>query len=527
MSEWGGALVLAGVGHGKTLIGLLALRALQGRRAVLLVQNGLRTQVLEEARHFAEHVELPPVFDAREMVEVHDSAVGVFVAQYSDLSSQRHADLLDRIRPDVLVEDEAHNLKDPKSARTRRRTRYLRENPGTRVVDMSGTVTSKRPRDFAHLAEACLGSRSPVPSYRRAWYELCHWDELLQVRRPGEPAPPPEREGVLALLCQDGDEPLREAFRRRLVETPGVVSTTAQSCDASIVLERTAYTPSPKLASEIAHVRQTWTNGDEIIDSPARLAQVLRALSCGYRYRWEWPGGRRDEEWLAARGAWARRVCEELRRSGAGYDSPGFVEAAHERGERSCPEWDAWSAIRDRVKPEPVCELISASYVKDCAEEIQARRGAWLVFTAIPELGRHLATLLDAEYFGEGEADAERLTELARSPEAGKRTIVLSIQSHSTGRNLQAWSRVALAGSAGGKLWEQAIGRAHRQGQEADVVEVLALGAAHVDYHQGGRLDPEGRPTHAEDFERALEDARYVHETTGQAQCLLLATVAV
>jgi len=55
-------------------------------------------------------------FDIRRDIEV---------VSYTDFSSQKSADLLERKMPNLLVCDEAHALRDLKSARTKRHRRVL------------------------------------------------------------------------------------------------------------------------------------------------------------------------------------------------------------------------------------------------------------------------------------------------------------------------------------------------------------------------------------------------------------------
>ena len=89
----GGLLGAIGVGFGKTLISLLAHDAMEAKRTVLLVPPNLRKQLLEvDVPLYGRHFELPPIFDARTDDPDQD---GVHVLAYSQLSSAKHADILE------------------------------------------------------------------------------------------------------------------------------------------------------------------------------------------------------------------------------------------------------------------------------------------------------------------------------------------------------------------------------------------------------------------------------------------------
>jgi len=95
-------------------------------------------------------------------------------------------------------------------------------------------------------------------------------------------------------------------------------------------------------------------------------------------------------------------------------------------------------------------------------------------------------------------------------PPAKAETCVMSIKAHGTGRNLQAWARnILTAFPPNGTTVEQAVGRTHRPGQEADEVT--------VDFfipHSSVEAD----------IEKALADAEYIEQTQGNRMKLLAAT---
>src|SRR5690606_13398089 len=86
------------------------------------------------------------------------------------------------------------------------------------------------------------------------------------------------------------------------------------------------------------------------------------------------------------------------------------------------------------------------------------------------------------------------------------RSMIASIASNATGRNLQTWSDNLVAGYLGsGSQAEQLIGRTHRHGQTKPVRVWVYVAS-------GDTLDA---------FTQAKRDAAYISHTTGQAQKLL------
>ena len=74
---------------------------------------------------------------------------GCWIFPYSLLSTRDASELLEKIRPQLMVFDEAHMLKHRNSARTKRVWSYWKKHR-PQVVALSGTMTSKSLREFAH-----------------------------------------------------------------------------------------------------------------------------------------------------------------------------------------------------------------------------------------------------------------------------------------------------------------------------------------------------------------------------------------
>ena len=515
----GGLLGAIGVGEGKTAVDiLLAMVIPRVHSAVLLIPPDLRAQFLErDFPAWSAHFRVPNLAGGSRFVP---GLPVLHVVAYSELSGAKATDLLVRLSPDVIVADEAHNLKHRTAARTKRFLRYFAEHKSTRLIALSGTITTRSIKDYGHLADLALRERSPLP---RHFPTLEEWAGALDAESSTTIATPA---GALASLCAPG-ESVRQGFSRRLVETPGVVATREGTLGVSLVLgERKVGVPE-SVTKALAQVRITWQrpDGEELTDGTTKAA-VLRQIACGFFYRWTWPRGESPEvirRWLEVRKNWHREIREALKHAPAFRDSPlllaraahrwhhGFVEGethhpayTRHRLTWASETWLDWLAVRDTAEPQTEAVWIDRYLAHDAASWAKERPG--LVWYSHAALGEAIAAL-GVTHFGPGpEASSAILRE------RGDRSAVVSARAHGTGKNLQAWSRnLIVALSSDGAVNEQLIGRTHRSRQRADSVSVdLYL---HT---------PEMRDA----LDTAMARARYMQQTTGQPQRLLYSSKA-
>jgi len=392
------------------------------------------------------------------------------------------------------VLDEAHKLKRPQSARTKRFRRYTSEHPGCRVVALSGTMTSQTILDYAHFCELALGKGSPLPS---GYHELVDWGGALDVD-PLEPRAP----GALMGFCAPG-EGVREGYRRRLVETPGVIATEGEGFDGTIIVRQAPIRLPAKVEAVRERVTSTWEIGDQVITEATHFGRVMKQLSCGFYYEWRWPGDTPDQEWLEARRWWYRELRTFLQhRSKAGLDSRLLVERALKKGEvvgDIKDAWHAWSKVADRPEPETVAVWIDPFMVEAAKRWAKANKGGIIWYehrTAFEHAFR------DAGFpvYASGD-DADEATE---------DVIVCSIRAQGTGKNLQYryHRNLIISMTSSGDTLEQLIGRTHRPKQPED--EVIVDWFAHT-------------PEMIRAYAKAKARAVYMQETTGQRQKILLA----
>jgi len=500
-AQCSGGFFNVGVGQGKTLASFLIHDAIEASKTVLLVPAQLKTKTLNiDLPELKLHFKLPAIYEAHE----YKGQSGVFVIAYEELSDSKATDLLDKIKPDCIVADEAHKLRNSGAARTKRFLRFTRHNP-CKFVAMTGSAMSKSILDFAHLIELALGKNSPLPI---DYPSKAQWSDCIDKENTGI--------GALALMCED-HETAREGFQRRFRETPGVICTVESAAGMPIELRLFKVSPPADVIAALEALVREWAWDGEEYDQALEILRVERQLAQGFFYRAVWPGGIKDREWLEKRNAWKRAIRSRLSHTNrSGQDSPALLEALAESGQWCPPEWTDWLGVRDR--PEPGREAIEISrWLVDIVDNwICHSQEPGIIWVDSPVVGEWLQQTSRIPFFGEGQDDevnaiADKWLKAKQAGSTiGMPTIALSMRAHGTGKNLQAWSRnLILYPPASNDAWEQMIGRTHRPGQLDDQVTVDVVLAS--DSAESA-------------MESALQYAKSVEETTGQPQKLNLAT---
>lgn len=484
-----GLLGNIGVGHGKTLIACLAGTVLRKSRVVVLIPASLRLTFECELLSYMDHF----------------NVVTPTIVHLEELGLKSRANLLEDLNPEVLVIDEAHYLKNPKSARTRRVLRFVQKSRPV-VVAMSGTLTSRSLWDFAHLAEMALGERAPVPL---SWGNLTSWALCVDAKpRPGEYPMGSDWQRVRP-LCEAYGAPCdregaRTAFQSRLTSAPGVLSTEGGSFQGG--LEIHSIWPSSVPSSIRRHLKDLedkWELPDGTpLTTNLELSRARTQISQGWYYRTKWPDGP-DREWLKRRSEWSQacaRVVRTRGANGAHLDTPAQVIDALEHlpsGVRCA--YDRWTEVMDRWNLDTMRETVwlHTYLVQDVAQRT-SKGPPTLVWYDSHAMRDALSEFMPVVPEGE--------------PPSKVRTCAVSIWSHATGMNLQSFSHnLILAPFQSGTRWEQLLGRTHRPGQESDTVEVQV-------YTHVARFVELLRGAHAQ--------SEYIQQTTGQPQKLLQATWA-
>lgn len=494
LCQEGGAFLPLAVGFGKTLCSLLAPTVLQrvkktAYRPLLVVPAGLIEKTERDRRALAEHWQLAPF---------------IKIMSYEILGRVQAEKALEDFAPDFVFLDECHRAKRRRSAACARRIhRHLTAHPNVIVAAASGTVTTHSLHDYAHILHWCLPpSKTPIPVH---WSDLESWALALD-ERVSEPNHP----GELIRLCNDEEKQTwkenpwaaaRAAFRRRLVDTVGIVATKESSIGTSLVIRGVKAPPSNAIEEAFKILRTYETPGGEPIADGLQMARHAREIASGFWYRWD-PAPPRS--WLEPRRVWCKFVRDVLKHSKS-LDSElqvrNWAAQLHE-----CKELSDWLAVRDTFEPNTVPVWICDSVIDFTADWAKTHRG--VVWNEHRCFGERLEVEHEIPYYGRKGRDC-RGAFIDDHP-AGQ-SLVASVDSNKEGRNLQKWAEnLVLCMPSSGSISEQMLGRTHRHGQLADEVTVDVF---------------VGCVEHFGAFEQACRHARYIESTTGSAQKLNLATI--
>lgn len=472
----GGLLGFIQVGAGKTLIDILAPLAIKGcKKALLLLPSTLTDQLVRHYQAHAGHFRVPSmiVHTRPEWRAVVPGAPVLHVYPYSRLSRPEATVFIEGLQPDTILADECHKLRHAGTATTGRVLRYFKKHPTTRFAGWSGSITDASIKDYAHLAALALRYASPLP------IDPIIVTEWATAVDPSDfPAPP----GALLDFCRPGEH-VQSGFRRRLLDTAGVVSSTGVTVEAALdIRPRPIDAVPPEVEGALRKLRELWVrpDGEEMLDA-LEVNRCALQLAQGFFYWWDFPNGEPDElidEWREARKEWRSDVRSKLRDRLEHFDSEDLAKRAAMRAwgdvaihDKTLPLWkaDTWPRWRDvagLVKPVTRTHRLHPFLVEDAAAWADANRG--VVWYRERAFGLWLSELSGLPLHAGGPGAGERLLQ-----EKGDRSIVASIKSHGTGRDgMQYLFDRQLVGSppASGSEWEQLLGRLHRTGQGSKVV---------------------------------------------------------
>ena len=458
------------VGTGKTLLSFLAPRMVGAQRPLLLLPASLLEKTDREWRRASSDWKV---------------SQQLRMMSYELLGRVSGANKLDLIKPDLIIADECHKLKNHRAAVTRRVERFMRANPRTMFVPMSGTIMKKSIKDFAHLLEWSHGQNSPLPLYQAT---LLEWAEALdegvnpfQVRAPGVLLDLMPRGSVSdhpSDAEDDGQNRLaRRIFQKRAVATAGiVVADTVDDFTGSLEIDALEYTPNETTDANFKILRETMCRPDGWALSEAMQAwAVARQLALGLHYAWD-PAP--PQEWLDARKQWAAFVRDTLaspRSAAAGIDSELQVANGVLRGE--IPDefgvLEHWRKIKPTFGINPKDVWHDDSALKVCAEWL-AKHPRGIVWCEHQFFARTLSRITGVPYYGAQGLDAKG--NFIEDHPSGS-PVIASIAANCTGRNLQfKWSEnLVTAPPSDSERWEQLIARTHRPGQTEDSVSVDVL----------------------------------------------------
>ena len=469
------------VGDGKTLISFLAPVLMQAKRPLLVIPARLRGKTEKEFSELAQHWKRHP---------------DLAMVNYEKLSREGGMLFLEDRNPDLLVLDEAHRVKNREAAVTRKINEWVRGHPTTCVLAMSGTITKRSLLDFAHIICWCLPLElRPLPAGPKeleAWAAAVDVIKFHENRTPGNP-------GALKLFLNEDEKKrdrdgVRSGVRRRIQETPGVVSSKGQDVEASLNIILSLVGGYNQRIKDLAWglLEGVKPNGDIITDKDlATKWRVTRTLTSGFWYRWS-PSP--PSEWLEHRSTWKKFVRGVLRSNTKGFESEALVTRAVVAKnlifKGAFQKYENWLAVKNTYKINVIPVWEDDRMIQAVAQWAKGRIG--IIWVSEIALGERLEEKLGFSYFHQMGLDKRRRPIESVTPEG---CIVASVSANSEGRNLQAWNdNLVISPPPTGTVWEQVLGRTHRPGQEADEVWFEVLIGCNVEW---------------ECWKQALVDANY------------------
>lgn len=453
---------------------------------------------------------------------------GAYVLPYSCLSTEDTIQVLSDIDPDLVIADEAQNLRGD-SAKTKRWWGFVnRREVHPKIVAMSGTLTSKSPQDYHKLIKACLQEGCPLP---RGAMEAARWSELL--KSGAEPPTLQDIEDMRPLLVWASvngrnTKAMRTAYRLRLNTAPGVIVSSGKALGVGLEIRNTPKKVPSEIVRLMSRVQEDFeTPEGEVLPHMIQIHETLRQLSAGFwtRHFWDEDHPRVEEakDLFDLRQDYAKALREffgATRYPRQGQDTPMAVGKWHHtygaiQGHQDL--YDLWAEIKatdDPELPERLSEPVWVSDYKIKAALAWARSRKREGSNQLGILWCHHQEVQRAVHQALKEAGLPVLwkgagTRWLYGDGSERFFCVASISSHMEGKNLQQhrnqhlvqWPRPA-------NHMEQLLGRLHRTGQQADRLVVQTNVSTEFDKLQ---------------VAATLCDTVYLAETLGGNPKLLLA----
>ena len=464
-----------GVGHGKTLISLLAPLVARAHRAILLVPSSLVPQLTQiEIPKYEEIFGLK--FDwcsiagasqhkRREMMNKHR----ITIVPYSLLSSEDTMVLLKESKVDMIIADECQYLKNAKSARTKRLLRFIDEfNPS--FVCMSGTIIKRDIKDYWHLIARCLGTLSPLPT---EFYDITDIQDTIDPYNHYSKCQSDFFSKLFPKTVVSGNivdvEKARQSMKVLFDASPGTVRTENQSVDCSMEINVIELEPAKELQNDIKNCSEFWITPDgqdinEAIQQSALLSQIIS----GFYYKLYWPEGTEQEiiDEYNKQCELAKLIRDFIKYYREGLDTPGLVMKALREGDRRVSSLAReFASIDDWDLPERERETVHLSDYRIKFAQEWARKNikeGGIIWYKWDASGPELAKALPDATFCPADCPIENIQ---------ANGILICSFAHIEGKNIQHHSKNLLFNfPLNAADFEQLMGRTHRQGQEADCV---------------------------------------------------------
>jgi len=236
------------VGGGKALVSILVANDAYtqfGKRKILLMNpsnlvNQLRdTELPMYRRHISINVPfywLSKESKHKRMMLAQSNRAGVYVVSYALLSRGEGAELMDAIKPDLIIGDEIHRIASARTSARNRRFKEIVKRYSPDLVCLSGTLTKKSPKDYHFIAVNTLQENSftPRPSMvSEAWAEIIDSNAsgIEEYNTNNMPQPGPimklvkwARKHFPEEQFEDNLAGFRKAYKFRMKTCPGVIA---------------------------------------------------------------------------------------------------------------------------------------------------------------------------------------------------------------------------------------------------------------------------------------------------------------
>jgi len=461
------------VGAGKTLISFLAATIFVGQRPLLVIPGKLRRKTENEFKRLAKDWRSPKTL---RIVSYEQLSKDYGDDEQKDVNGIPRG-ILDLTRPDLIISDEVHRMKNVRASCTRKMNRYMEAHPETVRVDLSGTFTNKSIMDYAHIARWNLKAMCPVP---RNYHEIREWGNGIDAEvREGARI---EVGALLALATEDerrNNDPLTAArlgYRRRFIETPGVVSFGGEYLGSSLLVRELEM---PDYSSETEDAFENLRERSELPDGSTTSGGIddwrhARTLARGFYRIWD---PQPPEPWRLARSAWSKAVRDCIRYGDShGIDSEFQVANACRRRlyrtetwEKAQVAYEKWIEIRGSFLINEVTIWLKDATIFKAIKD-WAKDNIGIIWIDHIDLAEELSRRTKFPYFHEKGMCGRKLIDDCDPKIDGP--IIASIESNRDGRNLQKYSsNLFVSLPKGADAMQQALGRTHRNGQIADEVQ--------------------------------------------------------
>lgn len=457
----GGLFMNGRVGIGKTLTLALAGRMVKAQRILIVTLGGILTETKNHIDAVRGQWNIPV-----DIVYVSYTTLSNMPRKGLDLRSIWHG-----LDPEIICCDEVDKLANLGAACTQMILEWRERCPDAYLLAVTATCDVEGLPSYAHTMAWALGERSPLPIDRDdivAWSEVIDKGDMLHAR------------GVcvdLGIPRGSSLEQIRAAFRARLHSAPGVIIDDTPFTGVPLTIK--SHVVDVGLEEEFVKLRVLGQKADGVDvvpddveqeddgDDPdpehidrvgsGQAAEVAKQYGRGFFYKMTPPA---PAEWLAARRGYLGWVRRELE---AGNFKTERV-ARDYAIEHNVRQWQRWDAIQHSFIPQFRTVWLSHKTL-DWAKAWAAANPRGIIWTEHTAVGLELERYTGLVYYGgRGMSAAGRYIEDAPAGQP----IIASRRANSVGRNLQyKWNCMLFLQPLGkSRLFEQALGRVHREGIE-------------------------------------------------------------